>query len=965
MNDEQRKARMERWNGYRSAAYQRWRVYSTFLTGFLIGLIYVVVISDWGEENILLWGIIDQRSLILMFSGVLGGVIYTILIDGHVEMPRFVANKGDKFEAGLFGDILLGIAGAVVLDFLTQATPLNAVDNIQVAALGLIGGYGGRAILQFALNRMFSDINILEEDRQKYLKLAYQQKIDAVDSLKIIDQLNKHIQNGLTNSELTELTTAIKQAPADIRKQVYELAKDCRRTANLSDLTKPRVERTIPIFEALADSEPDNHQYYAQAGFAYKDCELPDLFKANQYLSKAIEIRGDRYQAETWKYELNRAVIQIQQEYENKGTYDFSPAINDRIIGDLLVVAKIYNLPNILKASEEKNIPMPVWEWMKANWDNLEDREDTKELVASLASAIKGDGSDGSEDTPPLAVPIYREWIVAVKDTWLKKYPKPSDSLPSDEKKFCTVGTKYPIESFEVASNNHHSVKLGHGAGDWYIFDTDLDDHWKRSWENDSTDSDKVEVIRGLVMSKNRRKIDRAKFFEKYRETFKPILSGEQVSTFDAIFEYWDNSQYTDLRWLAYAMATAYHETGGRMIPVREGFAKSDEGSIKAVRKLFETRRITTDYSKPHANGKSYFGRGLVQITHGDNYKRLGKALGMGDDLYNDPNLTLKEEIAVKLLFAGMVDDLYRPGHKLSVYFNSSKEDWFNAREIINGDRDIESGGQKIGQLVADYGRKFYQCCQFAKIDEYWIEAVKDTWLKKEPTQADTLPDGKKKFCQAGMRYEVESYERAEEGHFFVKLAHNAGEWYIFDSKTADHWNTTWENDHDESGESTSTKAEEKIESIKIGSAGKQPVGDRFTKDMSFDTLITPHITYGELTKYQEARRFIHDYQCKTAYELCLFLEKCREHFGGKPLIITSGHRPEPINRQQGGARDSEHLYNHPQKGAIDFYIKGVNMYDLQNWCLQNYNGSIGKAAHKGFIHIGVRPGTRPQPWNY
>ena len=106
MNNEQRKARLARWEDYRSSTYRRWRVYSTFLTGFLIGLLYVIIISKWKVPSQVFGGLIDQRTLILMFSGIMGGVIYTILVDGYVEMPRFVANKGDQFEAGLFGDIL-------------------------------------------------------------------------------------------------------------------------------------------------------------------------------------------------------------------------------------------------------------------------------------------------------------------------------------------------------------------------------------------------------------------------------------------------------------------------------------------------------------------------------------------------------------------------------------------------------------------------------------------------------------------------------------------------------------------------------------------------------------------------------------------------------------------------------------------------------------------------------------------
>lgn len=128
---------------------------------------------------------------------------------------------------------------------------------------------------------------------------------------------------------------------------------------------------------------------------------------------------------------------------------------------------------------------------------------------------------------------------------------------------------------------------------------------------------------------------------------------------------------------------------------------------------------------------------------------------------------------------------------------------------------------------------------------------------------------------------------------------------------------------------------------------------------------VTPNITYGELTLNQEARRFTKQHQCDTAIELCRFLEKARAHFGNKPLIITSGSRPEPINSQVGGAKNSEHTYNAASKGAVDFYIQGINIYDVEEWCDKNWPYSLGYGAAKGFVHVGIREGKPRVRWNY
>jgi len=156
-----------------------------------------------------------------------------------------------------------------------------------------------------------------------------------------------------------------------------------------------------------------------------------------------------------------------------------------------------------------------------------------------------------------------------------------------------------------------------------------------------------------------------------------------------------------------------------------------------------------------------------------------------------------------------------------------------------------------------------------------------------------------------------------------------------------------------------------------------QQIMDRECKDMSggvvrglnpnssFDTLISPHITYGEICLHAEDRRFKEMHQCKTVTELCFFLEKVREQFGNKPIIITSGSRPEPINSQIGGATNSEHTYNAPDKGAIDFYVDGVDTESVQLWCDKHWPYSVGFGAKKGFVHLGIRPGRNRIRWDY
>ena len=144
---------------------------------------------------------------------------------------------------------------------------------------------------------------------------------------------------------------------------------------------------------------------------------------------------------------------------------------------------------------------------------------------------------------------------------------------------------------------------------------------------------------------------------------------------------------------------------------------------------------------------------------------------------------------------------------------------------------------------------------------------------------------------------------------------------------------------------------------------GKQSA-PRFTPASPFTTLITPHITYGEICVNEERRRFANQSQCDICTELCVFIEKARAQFSNKPVIITSGNRPENVNQAVGGASNSEHLYK-PGCGAIDFFISGVPVKTVQDWCDAKWPFSLGYGATKGFIHLGIRTGRLRVRWDY
>ena len=150
--------------------------------------------------------------------------------------------------------------------------------------------------------------------------------------------------------------------------------------------------------------------------------------------------------------------------------------------------------------------------------------------------------------------------------------------------------------------------------------------------------------------------------------------------------------------WLAYILGTIFHETARWMVPIREGAQRygpdySDRAARNAVAVIHAKRIISYNYALPDANGNSFYGRGLVQITHKENYKKFG--------IEDDPDRALEWDKALEITFRGMIEGLFT-GYSLEDVEEDGEQDFSNDRPIINGD------GRKYGKKIANYADMFY-----------------------------------------------------------------------------------------------------------------------------------------------------------------------------------------------------------------------------------------------------------------
>lgn len=182
--------------------------------------------------------------------------------------------------------------------------------------------------------------------------------------------------------------------------------------------------------------------------------------------------------------------------------------------------------------------------------------------------------------------------------------------------------------------------------------------------------------------------INRNFFFDQVAlRLFDGKLPAKVKDSLGQVLDYWEAKHAKDDdRWLAYALGTAHHETDRTFGPIRE----YGRGKGKKYGKI------------DPQTGEAYYGRGLVQLTWKDNYKKMSPIVGV--DLVKNPDKALELKHAIPIMFVGMKQGIFT-GKKFADFFNRTREDWVQARKMING--------LDKAHLIAGHAKKYYSTISY------------------------------------------------------------------------------------------------------------------------------------------------------------------------------------------------------------------------------------------------------------
>jgi predicted chitinase/uncharacterized cupredoxin-like copper-binding protein len=673
----------------------------------------------------------------------------------------------------------------------------------------------------------------------------------------------------------------------------------------------------------------------------------------------------------------------------------------DDILKDLFAVEQRKGLAQAIDEYERDGVDggnNSIKNWLIQNQDWVSQQTNGKALLdkIQLSAAAKPVTSTSAvtQNQEDLVAAPPNTKIKATIKTYLKKQPIDSSQLGENEKKEVPVGTEYKILKHSQESDGHCLVELDYGQGIWYIWS----DHWYLPWEHKILSS----VPQSSKNGSAREAIDQLSRISAISSTNRGTLKAAATRSIQRS-----------------ATATKVEPENWLIAPPNTIIKATTKTYLK--KQPIDSSQLGENEKKEVPVGKEYNvlkyseeidGHCLVELDYGAGIWYLWS------DHWHLPWQKSSQDNGRSSVSAPESSQ-HQGGNIVtrqqaeSVYGRKMSDQQFN---------DLNSCLQRFEINTVPRIRHFLSQTAHESGGLRWMEELASgSAYEGRRNLGNTSPGDGRKYKGAGViqltgRHNYQKFadfikdQNVMQGHSYVAQVYpfnSAGFWWKNNNMNAlcDRGGTVKEVTKKVNGgynglsdrqryydkacqvikqlPSTPLHTEELAAKPETGKAATES-SDQVSKvevvrempkiltpkdvdwsDMS--THLTPHFTLGENLR-NDPRRIPHDTTLQNnILTIMRELEKIRTDYG-KPIIITSGYRPEQINRAVGGVSDSQHI----RGTAVDICPAHGDVFEFQKWVDQHWYGALGWGAKKGFVHIDCRNGKgwktggeKGVRWNY
>jgi tetratricopeptide (TPR) repeat protein len=321
-----------------------------------------------------LWALLTY-ILVILIAGAFGGIInyYLELEDKEKDKQRKFLFKRSVFlgiGAAFLVPLFLHLIGSDLMKF----EKVNPKEILVFLGFCLVASISSKKFIQTLSTKILKEVREAKEKVKEVKENVENQNIINARALQIVENLIDERPNPdeppVNENKLKE---KIKSASIGTRIEIFRKARAFRR--NNYEKNPAIIDKVIPVFESLIEADVDDvyHRNHGQLAYILKDKIEKDYQRAEEELTRAIEIRDKTGVTGFLLYEINRAICKIVNDPDFKEKKQSSKESKRSILEDLKKAAKNDYLRNEITAiyepgdNDQKEKNTIIKEWLEYN----------------------------------------------------------------------------------------------------------------------------------------------------------------------------------------------------------------------------------------------------------------------------------------------------------------------------------------------------------------------------------------------------------------------------------------------------------------------------------------------------------------------------------------------------------------------------------------------------------------------